>query len=65
MVCCRLLLRLCRLHRLRADPLGLGLGHTVLVEESAVGLDRIDGAGTPIDREVLGARVGARVSEGA
>ena len=52
-----------RLHRLRGDRLGLGL--VVFDEESAVGLDRVDGAGTPTDHEALGTRVGARVSKRA
>ena len=46
---------------LRAKSFGL----IVLDEESAVGLDRVNGAGTPIDRDALGARVGARVSKRA
>eukprot|EP00964_Phaeocystis_antarctica_P017548 scaffold9703_cov67-Phaeocystis_antarctica.AAC.4 len=54
-----------RLHRLRADRLGLGLRIVVLDEENAVGLDRVDGAGAPTDRDALGARVGARVRKRA
>jgi hypothetical protein len=46
------------------DRLSLGLGLIVLDEESAVGLDRVDGTGTPMEREVLGAWMGARLSKG-
>ena len=48
-----------RLRRLRGDRLGL----VVFDEENAVGLDRVDGAGAPTDRDAFGARVGARVSK--
>ena len=51
--------------RLRAKRLSRGLGRIVLDEESAVDIDRVDGAGTPMDRDALGAWVGARVSKGA
>ena len=46
------------------DRLSLGLGLIVLDEVSAVGLDRVDGTGTPMEREVLGAWMGARLSKG-
>ena len=54
-----------QLKRLRAKRLsrGLGLGLIVLDVEGAVGLDRVDRAGAPLEDEALGARVGARVSK--
>ena len=52
-----------RLKRLRVKRLRRSLGLNVLDEESAVDVHRVDGAGRPIDRDGLGAWVGARVSK--
>jgi hypothetical protein len=49
--------------RLRAKRLSRGLGRIVLDEESAVDIDRVDGAGRPWEREALGVWAGARVSK--
>ena len=50
-----------QLERLQVDFLGLGL--VALDEEGAIDLDRIHGAGEPMEHEALGVRVGARLSE--
>ena len=41
----------------------LGLGLVALDEEGAIDLDRIHGAGEPMEHETLGVRVGARLRE--
>jgi hypothetical protein len=43
--------------------LSRSLGLNVLDEESAVDVHRVEGTGSPIDRDGLGARVGTRVSK--